>query len=102
LGGCLNSFSPFFPFLAKSSFQIPDLAIPDFKADSLTFCEKSEQLAGQPFHLAPVPDFFSCFVQNFYVFPCIVESSDLSTRTQHDPEVCRDKAAAGTMAESQG
>jgi hypothetical protein len=48
--------------------------------------------------LAPVPDFFSCFVQIFYVFPCVVESSDLSTRKQHDPtKVCRDEAALGAI-----
>jgi hypothetical protein len=78
----------FYLFLRKSSFQIPDYANLDFfRADFLTFCEKSGS-GGRP----TVPDFFglpdldpdfqiSC--QIFYVFPCVVESSDLSTRKQH-------------------
>jgi hypothetical protein len=79
--------------------------MPDFfMANFLTFCEKSGTV-GWPTvpDLAPPPDFFSCFVQIFYVFPCVVESSDLSTRKQHDPtKVCCDEAAVGAMAASRG
>ena len=85
--------------------QIPDLAIPYFfKADFLTFCEKSGTVCRPTVpDLAPIPIFSSFFVQIFYVFLCIVESTDLSTRKQHDPtKVCRDEAAAGAMATSRG
>jgi hypothetical protein len=50
----------------------------------LTFCDKSGS-GGWPTD----PDFFaiqilfSCFVQIFYQFPCLVESTDLSTGKQH-------------------
>jgi len=46
-----------------------------------------DRVAGQPFQIFVVcqildPDFqISCRI--FYVFPCEVESSDLSTRKQH-------------------
>jgi hypothetical protein len=45
----------------------------------LTFRPESG-LAGRPASpdLDPGPDFFSCFVQIFYVFPCIVENRPLS------------------------
>ena len=51
------------------------------------FVRNLDRLAGQPFHFFLAcqildPDFqISC--QIFYVFPCVVESSDLSTRKQH-------------------
>jgi len=80
----------FFTFFSKKkSFQIPNLAKPDFfKANFLTFCKKSGTV-GQPtvpdflaFSRSRFPDFqISC--QIFYVFPCEVERSDLSTRKQH-------------------
>ena len=92
-------FSRFF----KSSFQIPDLATPDL-SNFFSFCEKSGTV-GRPTvpDLVPPPDFFLCFVQIFYVFPCVVESSDLSTLKQHDPtKVCCDEAAVGAMAASRG
>jgi len=61
-------------FLAKSLFQIPDLANPDFfRADFLTFCEKSVT-GGQP----TVPDFFglpdfgSIFPDSLPDFLCIL------------------------------
>ena len=73
-------------------------------ASFLSFCEKTGTV-GQPTvpDLAPAPDFFPFFSQIFCVFLCVVESSDLSTRKQHDPtKVCHDKAAAGAIAALQG
>jgi hypothetical protein len=77
LGACRICLFTFFTFFGEEgSFQIPDLGSPDFyKADFLTFHPESG-LAGQSAspELDPVPDFFSCFIQIFYVFPCIVEN----------------------------
>ena len=80
LGACRICLFTFFTFFGKEgSFQIPDLGSPDFyKADFLTFHPESG-LAGQSAtpELDPVPDFFSCFIQIFYVFPCIVKNRPL-------------------------
>jgi hypothetical protein len=80
LGACRICLFTFFTFFGEEgSFQIPDLGSPDFyKADFLTFHPESG-LAGQSAspELDPVPDFFSCFIQIFYVFPCIVENRPL-------------------------
>ena len=62
-----------------------------------------ERLAGQPFQIFCLPDLFSCFVPIVYVFPCIVESTDLSTHKQHDPtKVCCNETAVGANPVSLG
>ncbi len=95
-------FSLFLPFLAKK--VVPDSRFSDarfFQGRLFDFLRKIWNPTVPD--LAPVPDFFSCFVQIFYVFLCIVEGTDLSTRKQHDPtKVCRDEAAVGAMAALQG
>jgi hypothetical protein len=87
LGGCCDRFFTFFYLFAEEgSFQIPDLASPDFyKADFLTF--RPRIWTGWPARaspdLDPGPDFFSCFVQIFYVcvVPCIVKNRPLYRET---------------------
>jgi hypothetical protein len=57
----------FFTFFGKEgSVQIPDLGSPDFYKADFDFLSRQSRSGNRP-------RFFSCFVQIFYVFPCIVE-----------------------------
>ena len=104
VGPCSNYFFHFFYFFWKRRV-IPDSRFSESRfLQGLLFDFSSRIWTGWPASQSRsglCSRFFSCFIQIFYVFPCIVENRALYWETT-PTKACCDEAAVSTIAASWG